>query len=301
MTAGPVAAPSARGVLAAVGTNLIWGIFPIYFSLLAPASAGEIVAARVILSFVVVLAVTAAFRRWRAVAMVSRRPRSLLLLTLAGIVIYGNWMLYVTSIELGRVIEASLAYFITPLLTALLGTVFLRERASPLFWTSLSIGAAAVVILVIGYGEVPWLGLLLATTFSVYGMLKRMVGADVGAIEGLVVETGAALPIAIVHAAILITTGQLVTGTAGGGHSMLMLTLGVVSLLPFITFGVAARHLQLIHLGFIGYITPVLIFISGILYFQESMPWYRWAGFAVIWVALLLFAVDAARGRPQRG
>ncbi|SDS13745.1 EamA family transporter RarD [Agrococcus carbonis] len=292
--------PDSRGIAAAVVTNLIWGAFPIYFSLLLPAGAGEIVAARIVLSFAMLVLLATIARRWRRIAEAARSPRTLLLLAGAGAVVALNWLLYVTAIEVGRVLEASLAYFITPIISALLGSVLLRERASRLFWVSVGIAGGGVLVLIAGYGQTPWIGLAMSVTFAIYGLLKRLVGPRVAPVDGLVLETGAVAPFAIAFGFHLAASGQLITGSAGSAHALLMLGLAVVSLAPFITFGIAAARLQLTRLGFIGYITPMLVFVAGLTYFGEDMPLFRWIGFGVTWIALAVFAVDTWRGTRRR-
>lgn len=288
-----------QGALAAITTNLIWGTFPIYFAWLAPAPPGEIVAARAIFSFVVIALAVVLLRKWTAVVRGLRNRRALILLAIAGLLIYGNWILYVTTISVGRVLEASLAYFITPILSALLGVVVLRERASLLFWISFGLASLAVVVLIVGYGEPPWLGLALAATFAVYMLLKRLIGGSVDAVSGLAIETSVVLPVGVIHAIAIASTAGLLTGTVSTTHTALMLGLGIVSLLPFVTFAAASARLPLIWLSFIGYITPALIFLDGVFYFREEMPLSRWIGFGIIWAALVVFGIDAWRQRGR--
>ena len=211
-----------------------------------------------------------------------------------------NWLGFLLGVELGRVVEVSLGYYINPLITILLGVVFLRERLRPLQWTAVGVAAVAVLVISIGYGSVPWLGLLVAFTFAGYGLLKNRVGATVGALGGLTVET---LILTVPAAAFIGWTLAADTDTfttQGSWHFVFMLLLGPATALPLLLFSAAARRIPLSWVGMLQFITPSMQFVTGVWLLGEEMSPARWAGFAIIWVACALFITDMVRTSRRR-
>jgi chloramphenicol-sensitive protein RarD len=288
---------SRRGFLLGVAAYLLWGAFPLYWPLLEPAGAIEILAHRIVWSLVVmgvlVLALgrTARFRRTIA----ERRVAGLL--ALAACVITVNWATYIWGVNNGHVVETSLGYFINPLVTVLMGVFILGERLRPWQWAALSVAALAVVVLTLDYGRLPWVALVLAFSFGTYGLCKKQAGAP--AIESLTFETMVIGPIALAYVVWLTARGASNFTTHGSGHLLLFVTTGIVTAVPLICFGGAAIRVSMITLGLLQYLAPILQFALGVLYFHEDMPAGRWIGFALVWVALAIFTLDSVRHRRR--
>jgi len=284
-----------RGLLFGVGAYGLWGSFPLYFPLLEPASSLEILALRVVLSAVVVGLLLLGLRRGRAVAHLGRT--ALARLALAGTVIAVNWGLYIWAVNHGHVIEASLGYFVNPLVTVAIGVVVLGERLRRVQWVAIGIGVLAVGVLTLDYGRPPWLSLVLALSFGTYGLLKKQVG--VPAAEGLLVESGFLTLPALATLAVLAGQGTLSVGQHGAGHAALLATAGLVTAGPLLLFAGAASRLPLATVGLLQYMTPVLQLGVGVLVRHEPLPAGRLAGFALVWVALAVLTVDGLRHRGR--
>ncbi|PZR51876.1 EamA family transporter RarD [Xylanimonas oleitrophica] len=289
------AAADRWGLLLGVAAFFIWGGMPLFFPLLEPAGALEIIAHRVVWSLVFCVVLLAASRSFRDYVRVLRTPRTLGVLTLASLFILCNWTTYVYGVLTDRVLDAALGYFINPLLTVLLGVLVLRERLRPVQWVAIGFGAAAVVVISTGVGGLPWIALTLACSFGVYSLLKNRVGRTVGALPGLAVETTVAAPLALAYLGWLTAQGQSTFAAHGTGHVLLLMASGIITGLPLLLFSGAARRLPLSVVGMLQYLGPALQFAFGVLVFHEHMPAARWAGFGLVWVALVLLTVDGAR------
>jgi len=307
VTTGPSASPppSGRpgvGVALAIAAYGLWGLFPLYFLLLEPANAFEVVAFRVLLSLVFCAIVLTVTLGWRRVAAIVRSPRTLLLLGLAGVLIYVNWVVYVVAVDLGAVTDAALGYFINPVVLVLLGVLVLRERVRPIQWVAIGVATVAVVVIAVGGGTVPWIALVLAASFGLYGLVKKRVGARVDALSGLTLETAWLAPVAAVQLAIVGTVGG---GIALGHHGPVQaigeLLAGVVTAIPLLMFAGAARRLSLVAIGLAQFVTPVLQFLIGVLLLHEVMPPTRWIGFGLVWVALVVLTIDLVLAARRRG
>ncbi|GAB7005846.1 EamA family transporter RarD [Nocardioides sp. AN3] len=283
------------GVLYGVAAYVMWGAFPLFWPLLEPAGAFEILAHRLIWSMVVMAALVVAMRRTRQFWRLVQTPRTLALLAAAGVTVSINWTGYIWGVNHGYVVESSLGYFINPLVTVLMGVLILRERMRPVQWVAVGIGSVAVLVLAVDYGRPPWIALLLAFSFGTYGLLKKK--ANAGAIESLALETAVVAPIAVVYVAWLGVTGAGHFTSEGIGHTALFISAGFVTAVPLICFGAAAIRVPLVVLGLLQYLTPVLQFALGVLYFHEAMPPGRWIGFGLVWIALAVFTSEAASNR----
>jgi chloramphenicol-sensitive protein RarD len=240
-------------------------------------------------------------RGWGRFVAIIRRPKSSLTLGLAGLLIVANWIIYVFATLSGHVVEAALGYFTNPIVTVLLGVLVLRERLRPMQWTAIGISALAVVVLAINYGQVPWIALGLAFSFGFYGLIKKGVSGRVDAVSGLAIETLWLSPVAIVMLLVVSSTAGLTLGTAGTVQTVAMLSAGVVTAVPLLMFASAASRLPLSTLGLTQYLAPLLQFLFGVIVLQEDMPPARWAGFALVWVALIVLTIDMLRaGRVAR-
>lgn len=296
----PPLPPSAQrtlgiGVAFAIAAYGLWGFLPLFFRALEPAGALEIVAWRIVLSLVFCAILLTAVRGWGAFAVIMRDRRTVLIMGAAGALILVNWLVYVFATLGGHVVEASLGYFANPIVTVLLGVVVLRERLRPLQWTAIAISFVAVVVLAVNYGQVPWIALALAFSFGIYGFIKKQVGGRVDAISGLTIETAWLAPAAGITLGIIAANGDLVMGTHGTVHTVLLLSAGAVTAIPLLLFAAAARRIPLVYLGLTQYLAPVLQFVIGVFVFREEMPFARWLGFALVWVALIVLTIDMLR------
>ncbi|GAB7192537.1 EamA family transporter RarD [Kineococcus sp. NUM-3379] len=292
------------GVLAGAGAYALWGVFPLFFVLLAPAGPVEVLAHRVVWSLAVCALVVTLTRRWAVLLRVLRNRAQAGLLAVAAVFIAVNWGVYIYAVDAGHVIEASLGYFINPLVTVLFGVLILRERLRPVQWAAVGTGAVAVAVLAVAYGRLPWIALVLAFSFAVYGLVKNRVGRAGGGVDALSSLTAETLLLFVPACAALVligATGGAVFGTAGAGHTALMVVTGVVTAVPLLLFAVAARRVPLTTIGLLQYFAPVLQFVCGLL-LGETMPAARWVGFALVWVALVLLTADTLRAarRGQR-
>lgn len=297
----PERSEHSTGLIYAVLAYGLWGLLPLYFLLLLPTGAFEVVAWRVLFSLVFCALLITVTRRWRAIIAVLRKPRVVLTMGLAGLLIYVNWQTYVVAALDGHVVEAALGYFINPIVTVFLGVLVLHERLRTIQWVAVGIAIVAVVVLTVGYGALPWISLMLAFSFGLYGLLKKRVGNDVDAVTGLTLETAWLTPIAIVQLIVVGGVSGLTFGSVSPWHTVLLLSTGVVTAVPLLFFASAARRLPLTLIGLIQFFAPVLQFLVGVFVLHEDMPPERWAGFGLVWVALIILTVDMiASGRAPR-
>jgi chloramphenicol-sensitive protein RarD len=280
-----------RGVLYGIAAYAMWGLFPLYWPLLKPSGAIEILAHRMVWSLVVVVAVLAFRRHWTWVRTLTRRQ--VLLLTLAAITVSFNWGTYIYAVNTGHVVESALGYFINPLVSVLFGVIVFRERLRPWQWAAVGLGAVAVLILTIDYGRLPWIALVLAVSFGTYGLIKKK--AQVGSAESLMIETLVLLIPALGYILVIQANGTGTFGDHGVGHSLLLVASGLITAVPLLCFTASALLVPLTIVGLLQYIAPVLQFLCGILVAHETMPADRWAGFAVVWLALSIFTWDSLR------
>lgn len=288
---------SRRGVIFGVAAYLCWGFFPLYWPLLEPAGALEILAHRFVWSMVFVLVAITVMGKWRAFLAIARDRRMMLILAAASVTIALNWGGFIYGVTNGHVIETSLGYFINPLVTVLLGVFVLKETLRPVQWLAIGIGGSAVVVLTVDYGRLPWVALLVAFSFATYGFLKKK--ADLGAFEGLGMETAILFPVALSFLIALQLRGDLTFGHEGPGNIALLAGTGVVTAIPLLLFGAAATRLSLTTIGLLQYLGPIIQFIVGLTIFDEDMTGARWAGFVLVWLALVVFTADAATNRRR--
>jgi chloramphenicol-sensitive protein RarD len=254
-----------------------------------------------VLSLVFCAILISVTRRWSALVSLVRDRRTTLILGLAGILILVNWLVYVFAVQTDQVVEAALGYFANPIVTVLLGVFVLRERLRTLQWVSLAISATAVLVLAINYGKFPWIALGLAFSFGIYGLIKKQVGGRVDAVGGLTIETAWLAPAALVTLLLIAANGTLTMGTISPIHTVLLLSAGVITAVPLLLFASAARRVPLTYLGLLQFLAPILQFVIGVFFLHEQMPFSRWLGFGLIWLALLVLTFDMLRnGRRNR-
>lgn len=301
----PPRSENSTGILYGIGAYGLWGLLPLYFMILLPATAIEIVANRVLWSLVFCALLLTVMRSWRTVWAAASNPRILGTLAIAALLIAVNWFVYTYGVTTGHAIEAALGYFINPIVSVLLGVLVLREKLRRLQWAAVAMGIIAVVVLAIGYGNVPWIALTLAFSFGFYGFVKKRVGSKVDALSSLSIETAVLTPIAAGVMIWLTFSGAATVLTEGPAHFWIMASAGVITAVPLLFFGAAARRLPLTTIGLLQYLAPVLQFLLALLVFKEDMPLERWIGFSLVWVALAMLTIDMLRtvrknSRPRR-
>ncbi|GEA85944.1 EamA family transporter RarD [Cellulomonas gelida] len=284
-----------RGLASGLGAYALWGLLPLYFTALAPAGADEVVAHRALWSLLLCLALLRVTRSGRAFVGALRDRRTLGLLSLAAVLLATNWLVFVLAVESGHVVDASLGYFVNPLVTVALAVAVLRERLRVVQWAALGCGAAAVAVLALAYGRMPWVALTLAVSFGLYGLIKSRVGRHLGAVPGFAAETLVLAPLALAYVLWLTARGGGTFVGHGTGHAVLLALTGVVTTVPLLLFNTAAARLPLSVVGLLQYLTPLLHFVIGVVVLHEHMPPARWWGFALVWLALVVLGVDAAR------
>ncbi len=285
------------GILSAGAAFTLWGVFPVYLRLLKQVPAPEILSHRVVWSVVLLLLILAVRRQWQWLTAVRRRPAIALAFAGSALLLGANWVVYIWAVNSDRVIDASLGYFITPLFNVLFG-IALGERLRMVQWLAVGLAACGVLWLTISAGQLPWIGLVLAVTFSLYGVIRKT--AALGALEGLAVETAVLLPVA---------GGFLLLPDAGSSHAfgttpavtLLLAAAGPVTAIPLLLFAYGARRIPLSLVGVLQYIGPTLQLLLGVLLYQEPFGGHKLAGYALIWSGLVLFSLEGLwRLRPAR-
>jgi len=281
-----------RGVGYGLAAYGLWGAVPIFWPLIKRAGALEILAHRIIWSLVicVILLLTAVPRGWWS--RIGNR-RHLPLLAAAAAIVSVNWGTYIWAVNHGHVVETSLGYYINPILSILIGVIFLHERLDALQWVCVGLALAAVIVLTVDYGRPPWVALVLATSFATYGVIKKQLNA--GAVDTLTVESAVLTPVALGYLLYLQLVGSLTFGHLGWAHSLLLVASGIVTVVPLLFFAAAATRLPLSTLGLLQYVAPTLQFLLGLLYFGERMSPGRWIGFTLVWIALVILTAHGVR------
>jgi chloramphenicol-sensitive protein RarD len=279
------------GLLYGIGAYGSWGLFPAFFPLLKPAGALEVLAHRIVWTLVLMVGVVVAMRKLSALRSIT--GRTWLLLVCASGLVSANWVIYVYAVNNGHVVDAALGYFINPLVSVLLGVLIFRERLNRAQIAALVIALVAVVLLAIEVGGPPFIALGLAFSFGLYGAVKKVVPTDPRVSVGL--EAAIAAPFAIAYIAVLELSGHGQFTNNGPGHIALMILSGPITAIPLLFFAAAAQRLPLVTLGLLMYLTPAMQMTWGVVVAHEPMPPARWVGFALIWLALLVFSGDALR------
>ncbi|MDI1461909.1 EamA family transporter RarD [Catellatospora sp. KI3] len=281
------------GYLYGLGAYVMWGFFPAYFKVLRPTGPFEVLAHRVVWSVLFMVLLLTAVRGWRRIAQLRHRPATLAGIALAGVLIGVNWATYIWAVNIDRVVETSLGYFINPLVVIVAGVVILHERLRAAQWAAVGIGTVAVLVLTVDYGHPPWVALILAFSFAMYGLVKKRLGLP--ATDGLFVESAVlslpALALLIWYA----RHDQLTFGHLSTGHSVLLAAAGVLTAVPLLMFAGAANRLPLVSLGMLQYVAPTLQLALGVFLFHEPMPPVRLFGFGLVWLALAVFTWDGLR------
>lgn len=280
------------GLLFGVSAYSLWGAFPLYWPLLEPANPLEIVSHRAVWTLVFCFIVLAATKALKSTLVTLKRPTVAVKLFLSSLLISINWLVYIWATNNEHVVEASLGYYINPLIIIGFGVIFLKEKMRPLQWAAVSIATIGVLVLTFDYGRLPWIALALALSWGSYGLIKKQLG--LGALEGLAIETFIS---SFFYLAYLIYIGNQGTGQFGQnwGLTLLLISAGAVTAIPLLLFNGSTNRLPFTTIGLLQYITPTLQFSIGVWVLNEDMPTARWIGFLIIWAALVTLAIDLIR------
>jgi chloramphenicol-sensitive protein RarD len=279
-----------KGVVYAIIAYLIWGLFPIYFTYLHAVPSLQVVAHRLLWSFLLLAILVIVRGEWPRLRPAVRNPKWLLMFLVAALLLSVNWLTYVYGVSIGMIVETSLGYFINPLVSVLLGVIFLRERLRPMQWVPVGLATLGVIYLTIDYGRLPWIALLLAASFGLYGLAKKT--APLGSFYSLTMETGVLFIPSLIFLLGAAFAGTGAFGQAGLTTTLLLLFTGPITIAPLLLFGSAARQMDLSMMGLLQYITPTMQFLIGVLVYREPFTTSSLIGFAIIWTALILFWVE---------
>ena len=279
------------GLIAGIAAFATWGLIPVYWKLLSNIPASEILAHRFVWTTLFLIVLLSWQHRWPEVGEATRSRRALLYCFASGVAISVNWLFFIWAVNVGRVIETSLGYFMTPLVNVLFGAIFLRERLTRWQFISVMLALVGVLNLTFGYGRLPWLAITLCVSFGLYGLLRKKSG--VRPIPGLFLETTLLTPIAAGYLLYLQRAGSSTFGSAPWSLVLLLISTGVVTGLPLVWFGHAARHLRMTTVGFLQYLAPSLSFFLGVYLYHEPFTRAHLITFTFIWVALVIFTVEA--------
>ena len=276
-----------KGVLYGIGAYILWGFFPIYWKWLQAVPAIQIISHRIIWSFVLLALILFVTRQWRSFRSAAFSRRVVLIYLASAILLSINWLTYVWAVNAGFVIETSLGYFINPLLSVLLGVLFLREKLRPWQWVPIGLAAIGVIYVAFSYGQFPWIALTLAVSFGLYGLVKKM--APLGSLYGLTLETGLLCLPAVIFLLVMEGQGQGAFLHSPSVSNLLMIGAGLVTTVPLLMFSSAAQRIPLSMVGILQYITPTLQFILGVFVYHEPFNLSLLIGFSIVWLALLIF------------
>ena len=279
-----------RGIWYGVAAYSAWGLFPIYWRLLHGVPAIQLISHRIIWSFVLLAIVLALLRQGGEFRAAIRAPRVLRIYSIAAVLVSLNWFTYVWAVNAGHIVETSLGYFINPLISIVFGVLLLGERLRPWQWSAVGLAACGVVYLTFDYGRLPWIALTLAVTFALYGLVKKM--APLNSVHGLAFETGLLLVPAVGYLVFAELTGRGAFMHATLTTNALLVGAGIATTVPLVLFASAARRIPLTWVGVLQYIAPTLQLLLGIFVYGETLSGHRLAGFALVWAALVVFAVE---------
>lgn len=279
-----------KGIWYGVAAYGAWGLFPVYFKWMQHVPALQVVSHRIVWSCLILVGVILLTRQWRAFRAAALKMRSLRLYSVAAVLIGINWLVWVWAVGAGHIVEASLGYFITPLLNVFLGVVILRERLRPWQWVAVGIAATGVLYLTFAHGSLPWIALTLALAFGFYGLVKKT--APLGSLHGLTVETGMLIPLALLYLFYVDGTGDGAFLHTDLATNALLIGAGLVTMIPLLLFASAARRITLSGLGVMQYIAPTLQFLLGVFVYREPFAPDQFVGFAIVWAALVVFGVE---------
>ena len=279
-----------KGILNGLAAYALWGFFPIYWKFLHRVPALQVIGHRIAWSFVLLMAILFATRQWRDFREAALIPKVIGIYSIAAILLTVNWLVYVWGVNAGFIVETSLGYFINPLLSVLLGVIFLRERLRPMQWVPVGIAAIGVIYLTAVYGRLPWIALALAFSFGFYGFVKKL--APLGSLYGLTLETGIAFPFALIYLLVIEINGSGAFAHESLSITLLLIGAGAVTTVPLLMFASAAKQIPLSVVGLLQYVAPTLQFLIGVFLYKEPFDHSHLIGFGIVWVALVIFWVE---------
>lgn len=288
---------TSKGIFTALAAFIIWGCFPFYFKQLGEYNAVEIIGHRIVWTFVCMGLVLLISKRWQWVNTIKANPRLLWITFLSSLIIAANWLTYVWAVNANQILEASLGYFISPLIGILLSLIFLQERLRPLQWIAVGFAISSVLIQLLMLGKLPWVSLVLAVSFSIYGVMQRR--TPLQAVDAMFLETALLVPICLVW----FMTSDVASSSLSFWFSkeigFLMLA-GPITLIPLLLFNKSTKMVAFSILSFLNYLTPTLIFLLAVFYYREPFDTQRLMIFSLIWIGLLLFSIDLWQNRPSK-
>ena len=280
-----------KGVLYGIGAYMLWGFFPIYWKFLHDVPALQVIGHRIGWSFILLIVYVALTKQWNDFRSVAFKPKTIGIYAIASVLLSFNWLIYVWGVNAGFILETSLGYFINPLLSVLLGVIFLRERLRPMQWIPVRLAALGVAYLTFAYGRLPWIALSLAFTFGFYGFVKKL--SPLGSLYGLTLETGIVFPVALLYIMFVGFTGSGAFLGSGLKIDLFLIGAGAVTTIPLLMFASAAKQIPLTIVGLLQYIAPTLQFLIGVFVYKEVFDLAHFIGFAIVWVALIVFALES--------
>ena len=280
-----------KGIWYGIGAYVLWGFFPIYWKFLHPVSALQVIGHRIGWSFIMLVIYIAATKQWQAFRSVAFNPKTIAIYAIASVLLSVNWLIYVWGVNSGFIVETSLGYFINPLLSVLLGVVFLRERLRPIQWIPVGLAAIGVIYLTFVYGHLPWIALSLAFSFGFYGFVKKL--SPLGSLYGLTLETGIVFPVALIYLIVVGINGSGAFLHDGTFIDVLLIGAGLVTTIPLLMFASAAKQIPLTIVGLLQYIAPTLQLLIGVFLYKEAFDLSHFIGFAIVWLALIIFVVES--------
>lgn len=279
-----------KGILNGIAAYALWGFFPIYWKLLHPVPALQVIGHRIGWSFILLLAFILITRQWQQFRAAALTSKTVGIYSIAAVLLSVNWLIYVWGVNSGFIVETSLGYFINPLLSVLLGVIFLRERLRPAQWVPIAIATAGVIYLTATYGRLPWIALSLAFSFGFYGFVKKL--APLGSLYGLTLETAIVFPIALIYLLAVEFNGTGFFFHESLLTNILLIGAGLVTTVPLLMFASAARQIPLSVIGLLQYIAPTIQFLIGIFVYKEPFDQAHLIGFGIVWIALVIFWVE---------
>jgi chloramphenicol-sensitive protein RarD len=279
-----------KGIWYGIGAYALWGFFPIYWKFLHDVPAIQVIGHRIGWSFILLIVYVLITRQWNEFRSVAFQSKTILIYFIASVLLTFNWLIYVWGVNNGFIVETSLGYFINPLLSVLLGVIFLRERLRPVQWLPVGLAAIGVAYLTFVYGRPPWIALSLALTFGFYGFVKKL--SPLGSLYGLTLETAIAFPVALLYIALIGFTGSGAFLQSGLKIDLFLIGAGAVTTIPLLMFASAAKQIPLTIVGLLQYIAPTLQFLIGVFVYKEEFKFTTFIGFSIVWLALIIFAVE---------
>ena len=287
----PATREERSALIAGFAAFITWGLIPVFWKLLKTVPADEIIAHRLVWTTLFLVLLLTWQGRWPEVSAAARTRRTLLYCIASGLAVSINWLVFIWAVNVGRVVETSLGYFMTPLINVLFGAIFLRERLTRWQLISVLLALVGVLNLTLGYGKFPWIAVVLCVSFGIYGLLRKKSGTR--PIPGLFLETTLLTPLALVYLVYLQRSGALNFSAGDWSLALLLVSTGVVTGLPLVWFGHAARHLRLTTLGFLQYISPSGSFLLGVFLYHEPFTHKHLITFSLIWAALAIVTTEA--------